>query len=62
MSFKPGSLKPKAPPPPEERHKATVRFTKRQWKQLRHILADKDMTLQSLIIRALSDTLPEFDS
>jgi hypothetical protein len=62
MSFRPSAPKPKPAPVVDDRKKATVRFTKPQWKQLRHYLADKDTTLQALVIACLADRLENFDA
>jgi hypothetical protein len=51
----------KPPPKIEERHKAAVRFTPRQWQQLRAYMFKNDVTFQSLVIGLLADKLEKFD-
>jgi hypothetical protein len=53
--------KPKKPEPASERRKASVRFTERQWAQLRAHLYKHDITFQALVIDALADKLEKFD-
>jgi hypothetical protein len=55
----PQKQKPQKPEP--ERHKAAVRFTERQWKQIRAHLFKHNVTFQSLVIDALAHYLEKFD-
>jgi hypothetical protein len=55
----PTSRAQKAEPP--ERRKASVRFTERQWQQLRAHMFKHEITFQALVIDAIADKVEKFD-
>ena len=64
MGFKPQTLskQPKSEAVAAARRKVSIRFTERQWEQLRvYMFKHRVPTLQSLVLTALSDKLDEFD-
>jgi hypothetical protein len=64
MPSRPSASKSKPPEPaePSSRRKATVRFTDRQWEQLRAHMYKNNIKLQALIISSLADKLDDFDA
>jgi hypothetical protein len=64
MSPRPSAAnsKPAGPAEASPRKKATVRFTDRQWEQLRAHMYKHNIKLQALIISSLADKLDDFDA